>query len=135
MTENQENLLTQGDPINGGKCVKVVVTASQLGASVTESTAYGKSKIIKAAPGTLLQLSGYNSGGAQFIQLHDSATLPADTAVPKRLISVAATSTFSFLLPVTGLTFSKGIVVAASSTGPTLTLDASNDVWFQADFI
>jgi hypothetical protein len=48
-------------------------------ADYAASTAYEASRVVKAAPGTLLQLSGYNSkASAQFIQVHNSATVPAN---------------------------------------------------------
>jgi len=98
-----------------------------------DSVALEKSAIIKAAPGTLYRLMGYSSKvAAQFIQLHDSATLPGDTAVPKIIITVAAASNFDIDLGEIGRFFSNGIVACNSSTGPTKTLGAAADCWFSA---
>lgn len=110
-------LLTRGNPATG---------------TLVASTAYAASLVIKATPGTLISVSGYNSkASAQFIQLHDAASLPADTAVPEMTFTVPATSNFSFDIPLTGMPFAIGIVVANSSTGPTLTV-GSADVYFTA---
>lgn len=98
-----------------------------------DSVALEKSAIIKAAPGTLYRLMGYSSKvAAQFIQLHDSATLPADATVPKIVIAVAAASNFDIDLGEIGRFFSNGIVACNSSTGPTKTLGAAADCWFNA---
>lgn len=100
----------------------------------SDSVAYVASQVIKAGPGMLYRLVGYNSkASAQFIQLHDAAALPADTAVPKEVITVAATSNFAIDLGVYGRKFSTGIVVCNSSTGPTKTL-GSADCFFSAQY-
>lgn len=94
------------------------------------STAYATSKVIKASPGVLFGLMGYNSkASAQFIQLHDAASLPADATVPVEVITVAASSNFNIDFGVHGRGFAIGIVACNSSTGPTKTI-GSADVWF-----
>jgi hypothetical protein len=100
--------------------------------TMVSSTAYEASHVLKASSGTLISLIGYNSkASAQFIQLYNSTTVPADTAVPVLTITVPATSNFSIDVPITGLPFSTGIAVANSSTGATKTL-GSADVYFTA---
>lgn len=102
------------------------------GITIPSSTAYEASRILKSGPGTLLSLTGYNSkGSAQFIQLHNSATVPADTAVPIAVLTVATVGNFAFTLPPGGIPFSTGIVVCNSSTGPTKTI-GSADTFFTA---
>jgi hypothetical protein len=99
------------------------------------STAYVSNLVVKAAAGTLFGFSGYNSGTtAEFIQVHDAASLPANTAVPVITFEVPARSPFSMDFGVNGRTFSTGIVLAASTTGPTLTLDGTS-TWFDAQVL
>ncbi len=94
------------------------------------TTVYAASLILKSSGGVLYGLSGFNSkASTQFIQVHDSATLPADGAAPKVLVQVAASSSFSLDFGTRGRSFASGIVVCNSSTGPTKTIGAA-DCWF-----
>ena len=68
---------------------------------------------VAANPAVLYGISGYNSGAAQFIQLHDLATTPADTAVPALNIAGAAASNYSIDFGVYGMAFAAGIFVEA----------------------
>lgn len=101
-------------------------------AATVSSTAYEASHVLKNAAGTLVSLVGYNSkASAQFIQVYNSATVPADTAVPVVVFTVPATSNFSLDIALAGMPFTTGISVANSSTGPTKTI-GSADCWFSA---
>ncbi|MCY1166637.1 hypothetical protein D9M73_65830 [compost metagenome] len=99
-----------------------------------ESAAYENSRVVKASIGVLYGISGYNSGPAQFLQIHDSATVPADTAVPKLVIAIPTASNFSIDFGAYGLGLKKGgIVVCNSTTAPTKTIGAQ-DCWFNARY-
>ena len=102
--------------------------------SSRSTAAYAASLVVKATAGTLFGLSGYNSKtSAQFLQVHDAAELPADTAVPAVVITVPATSNFSIDFGERGRWFNTGIVICNSSTGPTKTI-GSADVWVDAQY-
>lgn len=84
-----------------------------------------------AAPCTVYGISGYNSkGSAQFIQLHDSATLPADTAVPAFNITAATVANFSVDFGMYGMPFKNGVVICNSSTAPTKTIGSADCQFF-----
>ncbi len=102
------------------------------GAVVNSTTALATSLIIKASPGTLISLCGYNSkASAQFIQLHNTTSLPSDAAIPIYSFTVPAASNFSLDVPVFGIPFTTGIVTCNSSTVATKTIGAA-DCWFTA---
>lgn len=102
------------------------------GASIVASTAAAASLVIKASAGTLMSLVGYNGkASAQFIQVHNTTTVVADTAVPIYSFTVPAVSNFSLDVPVSGSPFTTGIMVCNSSTQATKTI-GSADCWFTA---
>lgn len=99
-----------------------VSTRPSLSSVTVHSAAYEISHVLKSSSGKLMSLTIYNSKvGAQFIQLHDAVSLPADTAIPVLTISLATIASATVNFGTLGLDFSTGIVVANSSTGPTLT--------------
>jgi hypothetical protein len=101
-----------------------------VGLYAINTTAYASSLVVKPNFGVVYSITGYNSkASGQFIQLHDSGTLPADGAVPKIIFYVPAQSNFSLDLSIYGRNFNLGIVVCNSSTGPVKTL-GSADCWF-----
>ena len=101
--------------------------------TTADSTQYENGGIVKAEPGTLYAIMGYNSGSAQFIQLHDSATAPAEGTAPAIIIKVPADMSFSLSYIPIGRVFANGIYWCNSSTGPTKTI-GSADTWINIQF-
>lgn len=99
----------------------------------SDSVAYEASRVVKAGPGVVYGISGYNSGPAQFIQLYDAVAAPAAASVPAFMISVPTLSNFSIDFGVYGRKFTIGIVIGNSTTGPTRTAGAA-DTWFNTRY-
>lgn len=103
-------------------------------ASSIASTANEASKVIKASAGRLYSFAGYNAKtSAQFIQIFNSTTVPADSTAPVFVFTVPASSNWSYDFPL-GRYFSTGISVSNSSTQATKTI-GSADCWFNAEYL
>jgi hypothetical protein len=104
------------------------VTVKTIGAyapaSYVSSSALESGKVVSASAAVFLGCMGYNSkASAQFIQVHDSAAAPADTAIPKIVITVPASSNFSIeIAGIKGVSFTNGIYLCNSSTVATKTI-------------
>lgn len=109
-----------------------VLSVSSPALTLVNSTANEASRVLKASPGKLHSLSGYSARtSSQFIQLFNSTTVPADTAVPVLTFTVPASSNFSFDFGFPGIPLSTGIAVSNSGTQQTKTI-GSADVYYTA---
>lgn len=123
-----------GDPGDGTPAWHAVARMIQTAASNATTSALAASLVAKASAGVLLGFQGVNtSGSAQYIQVHDAASLPLNGAVPKLLITVPAGENFSLDLG-RGRVFSTGIVLCNSSTAATKTT-GSADCWFDVQYL
>lgn len=85
------------------------------------------SLICLATPGRPFLIVGYNAkASSQFIQVHNSATVPAEGSVPEYSFLVPAASNFSLDLTQYGDWFDAGIVVCNSSTQATKTIGSAD---------
>lgn len=103
----------------------------------TYSGAYVSSLLVKGGWATLYGFSGYNSKtSSQFVQVFNlGSTVQLTTgAVPVIVIAVPAGANFSFDAGIHGRRFSRGIVLANSSTGATYTA-GSADCWFDVQYV
>jgi len=95
------------------------------------TTAYAASLVASTVPVGLRGITIYNSNiAARFVQIHDAAALPADTAIPVFVFSVPASSSFSFDFGAP-VDFNVGVVICNSTTAPTKTIGAA-DSWITA---
>jgi hypothetical protein len=98
------------------------------------SNGYAASIIANTGPGILYGFTAYNSNGsAQFIQLFDSATVPADGVQPATLFTIAAGDQLAVEW-INGRSYLAGVVLCNSSTGPTKTIGAA-DCYFDVQYI
>lgn len=74
------------------------------------------------------------NASAQFIQLHDANTLPADGAIPAVVLTAAGSGDKFLTYSLPGLYFTEGVFVCNSSTAGTKTIGAS-DCFFALQFI
>ena len=108
------------------------VVVSATAGTTASSTAYAASLVGKSSAGTLFAVSIYNSATfAQYYQLHDATALPSNGAAPKSVIRIPAQGTGGWDFGLRGRPFAAGIVIANSTTGPTLTTGAA-DSYFDA---
>jgi hypothetical protein len=99
----------------------------------SSSVAYEASRTVKSGAGTLFGFSGYSTA-AQFVQVFDAQTLPADGAIPVTFLAVTANGNFSDDWGSVGRAFSRGIFLCCSSTGPTKTIGTAT-CFFDAQYV
>lgn len=90
-----------------------------------KTAALAASLSVKPSLGTLYGVTGYSTT-AQFLQVHDKATAAVNTDVPLVTIPIAANAAFNIDFGVYGLSCTKGIQIANSTTGATLTAGAAD---------
>jgi len=128
-----QRVIIADDDVNS-TAINVNTTALTTNPTLASSTAYEASNVVKASAGTLYTISGYNSGAVQFVQVHNTTTLPADSAVPIVVFKIDALDNFAFDIGgLFGLTFGTGITICNSSTTPTKTIGAA-DCWFNITY-
>jgi hypothetical protein len=98
----------------------------------TTTSALANALVIKAGAGNLYMLNGYNNHSSpQFIQIHNTSSVPLQGATPILTFIVPPNSNFSFDWGVYGRRFNTGITVTNSSTLSSLTIGLPN-CWFDA---
>ena len=103
----------------------------------SSSIIYEAERVVKSGPGTLYGFSVYNSNAsAQFVLVFDADGTGALTSssVPRMVYNAQGSSTLGVYWGVVGRAFSRGIIIANSSTGPTFTA-GSADCWFDAQYV
>lgn len=98
------------------------------------TNAYAASLVVKSGPGKLYGFTVYNSGAAQFVQVHDCASIPASGAVPCLVFAIATVSSVFVGFADVGRAFDTGCVIVNSSTGPTFTAGAA-DCFIDAQYV
>lgn len=103
-------------------------------ASLAKSTALESSRVAKASAGNLYGFSVLNTKSTdQYVQVHNTASLPADGVAPVMVFLVPANSSFAVDLGRYPINFSTGITICNSSTAATKTIGAS-DCWFNVQY-
>jgi len=103
-------------------------------ATRVSATASVASLVVKNAAGKLYKLYITNGGTAQFFQIYNTASLPADGAVPVHCFRLGANETREIDFTEFGDLFTTGITVSNSSTLATKTIGAA-DSFISALFI
>lgn len=102
------------------------------------SNAFENLRGVKSGAGTLYGFSGFNSkAAAQFVLAFDLSNVsaaPANGTIPVIVVTVPASSNFSYDAGRWGRAFHAGIILCNSSTSSTLTIGLA-DCWFDAQYV
>lgn len=113
--------------------LRVIDSLSEVAISNSTTTALDNDgPVVKASAGTLYGFQGY-CDAAGYVQVHDKASAPASSNVPKIVIPVASGAAFSLDLGMRGRAFASGIAFGFSSTGATYT-DGGSHLWVDAQY-
>jgi hypothetical protein len=97
----------------------------------TAQAALANGAVISAIPAVLLGLTVNNTkASAQFIQLHDAVSAPADTSVPVWCGTLTASTDKPIDFGIYGMNFAVGIYVCNSSTSATKTIGSADCQFF-----
>lgn len=98
------------------------------------TVAAANSLIVKASAGKLYKLHIQNGATAQFFQVSNTTTVPADATVPIHVFRLAASEFLEIDFTAFGNHFATGITVCNSTTLATKTIGAA-DSWITAQFL
>lgn len=101
--------------------------------SHAQVTAAAASLVAKASAGTVNEVRITNGAVAQYFQLHDVSSLPANGVPPKEVVYIAANGVGGWSWP-QGRVCTTGITVCNSSTMATKTIGAA-DSWIAIDYV
>lgn len=132
-TTSAESTSGNGSLIAIAKRLRTLLGDLGTAATNVSTTALATSLVVKASAGRLRGVQGYSTV-AQFVQIHDAASLPADGAVPKVVFPIEANKPFSIDFGLVGRSFATGVVVCVSTTGPTKTIGSAN-TWIDAQVV
>ncbi len=82
---------------------------------------------------TSVQVNNTNAA-AQYVQMFDAIALPANGAIPKKLLTASGSSDKFVTWSLPGVFFSTGVVIGNSSTAATLTTGAA-DCFFDVQYV
>lgn len=99
------------------------------------STALENSEAIRSGSTDVISVTVTNTGPAQYIQLFNQTSVPADTAVPDLMFAIPAGNGTPVTVEKTyqGVLFDTGLAISNSSTAATKTI-GSADCWFEVDY-
>ena len=111
------------------------ITADTYNLSWDDSANQEASSVIKASAGNLFYVLVYNANVAvRFFQIFNSATVPADGAVPVISIPINANSSLHLPVPPQGRSFTNGMAWSNSTTQAIKTIGGA-DMWANIGYL